>query len=85
MSGSAGTSGRRAAPGVRETSAAYRLATDMPRISLLDVNVLIALCDGRHGHHEHEARWFLAHAPSGWASCPLTQNGALRVMSAPSP
>ncbi len=83
MSG-AGTSGRRAAPGVRETSAAYRLATDMPRISLLDVNVLIALCDGRHEHHEHAARWFVAHAAAGWASCPLTQNGALRIMSAPS-
>jgi len=70
---------------VRETSAAYRLATDMPRISLLDVNVLIAPCDGWHGHHEHAARCFVAHAAAGWASCPLTQNGALRIRSTPLP
>jgi toxin-antitoxin system PIN domain toxin len=54
-----------------------------PRISLLDVNVLIALCDGRHEHHTTAAQWFVAHAAQGWASCPLTQNGAIRIMSAP--
>jgi uncharacterized protein len=51
--------------------------------SLLDVNVLIALCDGRHEHHLIAAQWFLANAAVGWASCPLTQNGAIRIMSAP--
>lgn len=78
-------SARRAAPQVREASPAYQLAAAQsgPRIALLDVNVLIALCDGRHEHHEMAAHWFLAHAAEGWASCPLTQNGALRIMSAP--
>lgn len=76
---------RRAAPQVREASPDYVLATARsgPRIGLLDVNVLIALCDGRHEHHDMAAHWFLAHAREGWASCPLTQNGALRIMSAP--
>lgn len=52
-------------------------------VSLLDVKVLIALCDGRHEHHELAASWFVDHAAQGWASCPLTQNGAIRIMSAP--
>lgn len=49
--------------------------------SLLDVNVLIALHDADHVHHDRVAAWFLDHVGQGWASCPLTQNGALRVMS----
>lgn len=72
-------------PALRETSPAYRLALAQAgqRIGLLDVNVLIALCDGRHQHHALAAHWFLAHAARGWASCPMMQNGALRFMSAP--
>lgn len=27
--------------------------------------------------------WFAKHAEAGWASCPLTQNGCIRVMSSP--
>jgi toxin-antitoxin system PIN domain toxin len=69
----------------REASPAYRVvaAPDAAPVHLLDVNVLIALCDARHEHHELAARWFVAHAAQGWASCPLTQNGAIRIMSAP--
>jgi len=75
----------RAAQRVEETSPAYLASpvSSRTRIGLLDVNVLIALCDGRHEHHEHAARWFVAHAAAGWASCPLTQNGTIRIMSAP--
>lgn len=51
--------------------------------SLFDVNVLIALHDRQHVHHGLAAQWFAQHAASGWASCPLTQNGAVRVMSQP--
>ncbi len=51
--------------------------------ALLDVNVLIALCDGYHEHHKLATQWLLAHADAGWASCPLTQNGAIRIMSQP--
>lgn len=48
--------------------------------ALLDVNVLIALFDSDHVHHPDAARWFSAEAGRGWASCPLTQNGCLRIL-----
>lgn len=51
--------------------------------ALLDINVLIALLDGGHGFHGRALEWFLAHAEAGWASCPLTQNGCLRILSQP--
>lgn len=51
--------------------------------ALFDVNVLIALHDQQHIHHELVAAWFVVHADQGWASCPLTQNGCIRVMSQP--
>jgi hypothetical protein len=51
--------------------------------ALLDVNVLIALHDRDHALHERAAIWFDANARFGWASCPLTQNGCLRIMSQP--
>ena len=51
--------------------------------SLLDVNVLIALLDANHSLHNQAAKWFSANAHQGWASCPLTQNGCMRVMSHP--
>ena len=54
-----------------------------PRRALLDVNVLIALHDEQHVHHEAAARWFIDQARHGWASCPLTQNGCIRIMSQP--
>lgn len=51
--------------------------------ALLDVNVLIALHDRDHVHHERASEWFANHADQGWSSCPLTQNGCLRIMSQP--
>ena len=51
--------------------------------ALLDVNVLIALHDREHVHHEHSAQWLETNIEHGWASCPLTQNGCLRVMGQP--
>ena len=51
--------------------------------SLLDVNVLVALFDGNHSLHAAAMRWFDDHGDAGWASCPLTQNGCIRVMSQP--
>ena len=51
--------------------------------ALLDVNVLIALLDSDHIHHHRATRW-MAHAQfAGWASCPITQNGCIRIMSQP--
>jgi uncharacterized protein len=49
--------------------------------ALLDINVLIALHDRDHIHHERAALWLEANISHGWASCPLTQNGVLRTMS----
>lgn len=51
---------------------------------LLDVNVLIALLDADHSLHGRATTWFASHARSGWASCPITQNGCIRIMSHPS-
>ena len=52
--------------------------------ALLDVNVLIALLDSRHVHHRLATEWLGRNLKSGWASCPLTQNGCLRSISQPS-
>lgn len=52
--------------------------------ALLDVNVLIALLDADHSLHARATKWFASHARGGWASCPITQNGCMRVMSHPS-
>lgn len=51
--------------------------------ALLDVNVLIALLDGDHLHHVRARDWLKQHIAAGWASCPLTQNGCIRIMSQP--
>ncbi len=52
-------------------------------ITLLDVNVLIALTDGGHVHHEPAKRFFRSIQRDGWATCPLTENGFLRIMGHP--
>jgi uncharacterized protein len=49
--------------------------------ALLDVNVLIALLDSDHVHHATAHAWLARNIASGWASCPLTQNGCIRIMS----
>jgi toxin-antitoxin system PIN domain toxin len=51
--------------------------------ALLDVNVLIALLDADHSLHARATKWFASHARSGWATCPITQNGCVRIMSHP--
>ena len=51
--------------------------------ALLDVNVLIALLDGGHAMHGRAMGWMEREAPAGWASCPITQNGVVRIMSQP--
>ena len=52
--------------------------------ALLDVNVLIALLDGAHVHHAAAQAWMARAGKTGWASCPLTQNGCIRIMTQPS-
>lgn len=53
--------------------------------ALLDVNVLIALLDEAHVAHTVASAWLADHVNrgDGWASCPLTQNGCIRIMSQP--
>jgi uncharacterized protein len=51
--------------------------------ALLDVNVLITLLDADHSLHFRAMDWFAGQARAGWASCPITQNGCVRVMSHP--
>lgn len=51
--------------------------------ALLDINVLIALHDRDHVHHRRATDWLAANIGHGWASCPLTQNGCLRIMCQP--
>lgn len=49
--------------------------------ALLDVNVLIALLDAEHTSHYTASAWLNANWITGWASCPLTENGCLRIMT----
>lgn len=49
--------------------------------ALLDVNVLIALLDSAHVHHRLAMEWLGDNIKQGWASCPLTQIGCVRIMS----
>ncbi len=53
------------------------------RPALLDVNVLIALFDPDHIHHEPAHDWFADHESDGWATCPITENGLIRVLGHP--
>lgn len=50
-------------------------------VSLLDVNVLVALAWPVHEHHELATQWFRHNQQAGWATCPLTQSGFVRVSS----
>jgi len=50
---------------------------------LLDVSVLVALCDSAHEFHGEAAAWFVAVRPDGWATCPLTENGLVRIFGHP--
>lgn len=47
---------------------------------LLDVNVLIALIDPAHVQHDKAHEWFAECGQRAWASCPLTENGVLRIV-----
>lgn len=49
--------------------------------ALLDVNMLIALLDASHTHYQLARAWLSSHLKQGWASCPLTQNGCIRILA----
>ncbi len=48
---------------------------------LLDVNVLVALFDEAHIHHLAAHQWFENKKEEGWMTCPITENGLLRILS----
>jgi toxin-antitoxin system PIN domain toxin len=52
-------------------------------VALLDVNVLVALFDPDHVHHEAAHDWFADNHAGGWATCPVTENGFIRVLANP--
>jgi len=52
-------------------------------VALLDVNVLVALFDPAHPDHEAAHPWFGRNRQYGWATCPITINGCIRVLSSP--
>jgi toxin-antitoxin system PIN domain toxin len=47
---------------------------------LLDVNVLIALLDADHAHSEAAHAWFAAAGRDDWATCPIVENGVVRIL-----
>lgn len=51
--------------------------------ALLDVNVLLALLDSDHVDHGRAHGWLDAEIDAGWASCPITENGFVRIISQP--
>ncbi len=51
--------------------------------ALLDVNVLIALAWPNHVHHTAARSWFGQQRKDGWATCPLTEAGFVRVSCNP--
>jgi toxin-antitoxin system PIN domain toxin len=55
----------------------------MARVALLDVNVLVALLDGDHLHHDAAHDWFADARAHGWATTPISENGAIRILSNP--
>jgi uncharacterized protein len=50
---------------------------------LLDLNVLIALTEQAHSHHQIARRWFTATGRQAWGICPLTEAGFIRVTTNP--
>jgi toxin-antitoxin system PIN domain toxin len=56
---------------------------ESPTTYLLDVNLLLALSDPMHVHHEIAHQWFADRGYRAWATCPLTENGFVRVASHP--
>lgn len=48
---------------------------------LLDVNVLISLIDPKHVLHDSAFDWFRTVRRGRWATCPITQNGFVRITS----
>lgn len=55
----------------------------MIRSYLLDLNVLLALVDSGHQHHQKTTEWFESYGKFNWGLCPLTECAFLRVAANP--
>jgi len=51
--------------------------------ALLDINVLLAVLDSDHVDHNRASDWLEREVQGGWASCAITQNGFIRIISQP--
>lgn len=74
--------GRRSRDGVRESTAAWTPSAQPTY--LLDINILLALLDPMHVFHDAAHHWFHAQRRLQWSTCPLTENGVVRIASQPS-
>lgn len=52
-------------------------------VKLIDINVLLALTWPNHLHHAASRHWFKNACPQGWATCPFTESGFIRLSSNP--
>ena len=52
-------------------------------MAVLDVNALVALVWDTHVHHVPMRAWFGRSGGDGWATCPVTESGFVRVSSNP--
>ena len=52
-------------------------------VYLLDINLLLALMDPMHVHHEPSHQWFAENGQQAWATCPITENGFIRIAGHP--
>lgn len=50
---------------------------------LLDVNVLVALIDPAHLQHDDVHEWFGRIGRKAFATCPITENGLMRIVGHP--
>jgi toxin-antitoxin system PIN domain toxin len=50
---------------------------------LLDVNVIVALIDPGHVSHDAAHAWFISSAADSWATCPIVENGVIRIVGHP--
>lgn len=74
-------SGRARTRRVRETRLAWSPTESTPY--LLDVNVLIALIDPLHPHHDRAHGFLHGGVVTAWATCPMTENGVIRIVGNP--
>ena len=49
--------------------------------ALFDVSMLLALFDAGHVMHRVAMTWWKSNRVNGWASCSLSENGFLRIIS----